>query len=101
MEQLPSPPSTSFKFLAVCVSIVLLASALASQIQTSGGKVKVTGISLPTQNGQWVAADLFRPLSATSASPAPAVIVVPGFQRSKETQANIHSTLPSRLVRLQ
>lgn len=96
MEQLPSPPSTGFKFLAACVSIVLLASALASQIQTSGGKVKVTGISLPTQNGQWVAADLFRPLSATSTSPAPAVIVVPGFQRSKETQANISLELARR-----
>jgi hypothetical protein len=96
MEQLPSTPSTGFKFLAACVSIVLLASALASQIQTSGGKVKVTGISLPTQNGQWVAADLFRPLSATSTSPAPAVIVVPGFQRSKETQANISLELARR-----
>ena len=96
MEQLPSPPSTGFKFLAACVSTVVLASALASQIQTSGGKVKVTGISLPTQNGQWVAADLFRPLSATSTSPAPAVIVVPGFQRSKETQANISLELARR-----
>ena len=96
MEQLPSPPSTGFKLLAVCVSIVLLASALASQIQTSGGKVKVTSISLPTQNGQWVAADLFRPLSATSTSLAPAVIVVPGFQRSKETQANISLELARR-----
>ncbi len=96
MEQLPSPPSTGFKLLALCVSIVLLASALASQIQTSGGKVKVTGISLPTQNGQWVAADLFHPLSATSTSPAPAVIVVPGFQRSKETQANISLELARR-----
>jgi fermentation-respiration switch protein FrsA (DUF1100 family) len=96
MEQLPSPPSTGLKLLAVCVSIVLLASALASQIQTSGGKVKVTGISLPTQNGQWVAADLFRPLSATSTSPAPVVIVVPGFQRSKETQANISLELARR-----
>jgi len=96
MEQ-PSPtPPSAIKLLAVCVSIVLLASALASQIQTSGGKVKVTGISLPTQNGQWVAADLFRPLSATSTSPAPAVIVVPGFQRSKETQANISLELARR-----
>ena len=96
MEQLPSTPSTGFKFLAACVSIVLLASALASQIQTSGGKVKVTAISLPTQNGQWVAADLFRPLSATSTAPAPAVIIVPGFQRSKETQANISLELARR-----
>ncbi len=96
MEQVPSPPSTGFKLLVVCVSIVVLASALASSIQNSWGKVKVTSISLPTQNGQWVAADLFRPLSATSTSPAPAVIVVPGFQRSKETQANISLELARR-----
>lgn len=96
MEQHPSPPSTGFKLLVVCVSIVVLASALASSIQNSWGKVKVTSISLPTQNGQWIAADLFRPLSATSTSPAPAVIVVPGFQRSKETQANISLELARR-----
>jgi len=76
----------------------MIASLLASLVQNSFGKVKVIGVKIPTQNGQWVAADLFRPKSATSESPAPLVIVVPGFQRSKETQANISIELARRGV---
>jgi len=75
---------------------VLISSALSSQIQSAWGKVRVTSIQLPTQNGQWVVADLFRPLTATGKNPAPAVVVVPGFQRSKETQANISLELARR-----
>jgi hypothetical protein len=74
----------------------VIASLLASCVQSSWGRVKVIGIKIPTQNGQWVAADLFRPRSATSESPAPLVVVVPGFQRSKETQANIAIELARR-----
>lgn len=76
--------------------MVLIASALTSQIQSSWGKVRVTSIRLPTQNGQWVAADLFRPLAASAEKPAPGVVVIPGFQRSKETQANISLELARR-----
>ena len=96
MTESPSNSSGDAKFLGLCLAVVLVSSALASWIQTSWGKVRVTSISLPTQNGQWVAADLFRPLSATGKNPAPAVIVVPGFQRSKETQANISLELARR-----
>jgi alpha/beta hydrolase fold len=78
--------------------LVVIANALASCVQTSWGSVKVIGVKFPTQNGQWVVADLFRPLSATSKSPAPLVVVVPGFQRSKETQANIAIELARRGV---
>ena len=81
---------------AACIVIIFAASFLASQVQTSWGRVRVTGIRLPTQNGQWVVADLYRPLSATSEKPAPLVVVVPGFQRSKETQVNIALELARR-----
>ena len=96
---LMDPSSTSsgdFKFLGLCLAVVLISSALSSQIQSAWGKVRVSSIQLPTQNGQWVVADLFRPLTATGKDPAPAVVVVPGFQRSKETQANISLELARR-----
>jgi len=51
---------------------------------------------MPTQNGQWLVADLFKPESATAASPAPLVVVVPGFQRSKEALSNIAIELARR-----
>jgi hypothetical protein len=82
--------------LLICVAIVLVASLCGSLIQSSGGKVQVLEIKIPTQNGQWLVADLFRPRSATSDQPAPLVVVVPGFQRSKETQANISLELARR-----
>ena len=91
-----STSSGDFKFLGLCLAVVLIASAVSSQIQSAWGKVRVTSIQLPTQNGQWVVADLFRPLTATGKNPAPAVVVVPGFQRSKETQANISLELARR-----
>ncbi len=91
-----SNSSRDFKFIGLCLAVVLISSALSSQIQSAWGKVRVTSIQLPTQNGQWVAADLFRPLTATGKNPAPAVVVVPGFQRSKETQANISLELARR-----
>ncbi len=85
-----------WRLLAGCILVILFAAFWASRIQNSAGAVRVTSIILPTQNGQWVAADLFRPLSATKENPAPLVIVVPGFQRSKETHANVAIELARR-----
>jgi acetyl esterase/lipase len=82
--------------LLMGVGLVVAASFFASRVQSSGGRVAVMEIKIPTQNGQWIVADLFRPKSATSAQPAPLVVVVPGFQRSKETQANISLELARR-----
>lgn len=92
----PGRTPTGFRMLLVCVGVVLLASLAGSLVQSSGGKVQVLEIKIPTHNGQWLVADLFRPRSATSEQPAPLVVVVPGFQRSKETQANISLELARR-----
>ena len=43
--------------------IVLVSSMLASRVQTAGGQVQVYDIKIPTQNGQWLVADLFKPKS--------------------------------------
>jgi len=82
--------------LAGCLLAILIASWLASGIQTSWGRVDVREIKLPTQNGQWLVADLYKPNSATEDHPAPLVVVVPGFQRSKETLSNITLELARR-----
>ncbi|MEM7307849.1 MAG: alpha/beta hydrolase [Planctomycetota bacterium] len=86
------------RLLALCVLVVVLASWGAARVQTAGGSVDVMGLKIPTQNGQWVAADLFKPRSATEETPAPLVVVVPGFQRSKEALANIAIELARRGV---
>lgn len=84
--------------LAACVAVVLTASLVASRIQSSSGRVDVRTITIPTENGQWVVADLFKPRTATKEQPAPLVVIVPGFQRSKETLSNLAIELSRRGV---
>ncbi len=93
-----SSPSVQWsrRTLVGAIALVLLASAFARSVQTSGGSVSVQSIKLPAQNGQWVVADLFKPRSATKQNPSPLVVVVPGFQRSKETLSNISLELARR-----
>ncbi len=97
VSQNPAASSSRVQLL-VAVAIVLLASLLASLVQTSFNRVRVQAITLPTQNGQWIVADLFKPASATKDAPAPLVVVVPGFQRSKEALASISIELARRGV---
>jgi hypothetical protein len=82
--------------LLIAVLVVLASSFGVMLIQTSGGEVRLVEIRIPTQNGQWVAGDLFKPRTATADQPAPLVVVVPGFQRSKEALSNIALELARR-----
>ncbi len=67
------------------LALILIGSLGAYLVKTDFGRVDVTGFTLPTQAGQWVTADLFRPVDATDKNPVPVVVVAPGFERSKET----------------
>lgn len=71
--------------LGLALALILVGDLGAWWFKTAGGSIDVLAFKLPTQNGQWVTADLFRPRTATDATPAPVVVVCPGFERSKET----------------
>lgn len=73
------------RLLCLSLALIFAGGFGAYLVQTGGGKISVIGLKFPTENGQWVAADLFRPKSATEKNPAPLVVVCPGFERSKET----------------
>ncbi|WP_202710343.1 alpha/beta hydrolase family protein [Sporosalibacterium faouarense] len=90
--------SISQKLLLISLALILLSTIFASIIQTDGGKVTITGLTIPTQNGQYVSADLYKPKSATKDSKKPLVILVPGFQRSKETMTSYAIELARRDV---
>ena len=84
------------KFLLKCISLILFCSFSASLIQSNFGKVDVSSMKLPTDNGQHLVFDLYKPNSATSKNKVPFIIVVPGFQRSKEALSNIAIELSRR-----
>jgi len=89
---------SNVRLLLISLLVVLVASFIASMIQNSGGRVHVQDIKIPTHNGQWVVADLYKPRSATKENPAPLVVIIPGFQRSKEALANVAIELSRRGV---
>lgn len=86
----------NIKFLFICLSILLVSTSISSWIQSSKGAVEVSSFVLPTQNNQSLAVDFFKPNSATSDNKAPFIVVIPGFQRSKEALSNIAIELARR-----
>ena len=59
-------PRAGSRSLWILLALLILSSLGASLVQTSFGDIEVKSITLPTQNGQWLVADLFRPRSATA-----------------------------------
>ena len=77
------------RFLFTCFSIILVCSLIASLIQSDFGRVEVNSVKLSTQKGQHLVFDLYKPNLATKENKLPFIVVVPGFQRSKEALSNI------------
>ena len=71
--------------LWISLALMLVGGFGAHLVNTVGGTVEVSGVKFPTEGGQWVTADLFRPRTATEKAPVPMVVVCPGFEKSKET----------------
>ena len=84
------------KLFFICLTIIFISSFLASLVQTSFGNVSIELKSLKTDNGQTLVYDLYRPKLADSSTKVPFVVVVPGFQRSKEALSNIAIELSRR-----
>ena len=86
----------SNKFLFICIGIIFIASFFASIVQTSFGSVNIQLKKLETPNGQTLVYDLYKPKLADSSNKVPFIVVVPGFQRSKEALSNIAIELSRR-----
>jgi hypothetical protein len=84
------------KSLLICFVLLFSSSFLASLIQTSFGKVDIELMNLKTPDGQNLVYDLYKPSIATKENQVPFIVVVPGFQRSKEALSNIAIELSRR-----
>ena len=80
----------------LCLGIIFLSSFFASTIQNSFGSVDIELKELKTNDGQNLVYDLYKPKLASSSNKVPFVVVVPGFQRSKEALSNIAIELSRR-----
>jgi hypothetical protein len=84
------------KSLLICFVLLFSSSFLASLIQSSFGKVDIELMNLKTPDGQNLVYDLYKPSIATKENQVPFIVVVPGFQRSKEALSNIAIELSRR-----
>lgn len=82
--------------LALSILFILIGTLFAFAVNTDWGRVKVSGFKLKTSDNTWVVADVYKPKSANSENKVPCVIVCPGYQRTKETQASYNLELSRR-----
>ena len=78
-----------FFWLLVALGSILFGAVGAQMINENFYRTDISTFSLPTENGQWIEGTVFKPETATSANPAPAVVFCPGFQRTKESHYDI------------
>ncbi len=84
------------KNLLICLSIIILTSLAASNVQSNFGKIDVTTMTLPTQDGQHLVYDWYKPKTVSKENKAPFIAIIPGFQRSKEALSNFAIELARR-----
>lgn len=73
-------------WMCIALLVCLLSMVLASAIQGSFGRVKVSELRLVDRAGYEVSALLYKPASATPENPAPCIITVEGWYNNKEMQ---------------
>ncbi len=79
-----------------CLALLFILSFLSFLVQSDFGNVNVKSHTLYSSNNQYVVYDLYKPSSASKENKAPFIVVVPGFQRSKEALSNIAIELSRR-----
>ncbi|MGM9859056.1 MAG: alpha/beta hydrolase family protein [Bacilli bacterium] len=92
VEETPKKKKRKFSllfYLILSLCMIFTGAIGAQAINENGYHTDVSSFTIPTNDGQWVEGRVFKPDTATSANPAPAVIFVPGFQRTKESHYDI------------
>ena len=78
------------------LALLFILAFLSFLVQSDFGNVNVKSHTLYSSNNQYVVYDLYKPSSASKENKAPFIVVVPGFQRSKEALSNIAIELSRR-----
>ncbi len=81
---------------AIAITLILLGSFMANRVVTSNGKVTIDSFEIVAKGGETVAGEVYKPKNATVDNKLPAIVVIPGFQRTMETQQSISLELARR-----
>lgn len=83
MKRKPNLPLIAW---LLCLAVMIASMSLAAAFQADFGKIEVTSGALETDGGV-ITYKLYRPVSATAENPAPAVLLMHGYQNDKDTSA--------------
>lgn len=86
----------SKRLLAISVLLMIISMSAAGILQSNFGKVTVKKISTETDAGLTLSGLLYVPKTATAENPAPAVVVVHGWWKTKESQSSTAMELARR-----
>jgi len=79
-----------------CLAVMLTAMSLAAAYQSDFGGVEVTRGAYVAEDGGVITYKLYRPASATEENPAPAVLLMHGYQNDKDTSGSYALELARR-----
>ena len=68
-----------------CIAVMLASMSLAAAFQSDFGDIEVTRGAYTTDDGETITYKLYRPKTATAENPAPAVLLMHGYQNDKDT----------------
>ncbi|QUL52248.1 alpha/beta fold hydrolase [Paenibacillus tritici] len=74
------------KLLVVSVLMIFVSACLTGLMQTSFGKVEIINFKLPTEQGQWLSGQIFKPEQSTAEHKVPLVITEHGYLNNKHMQ---------------
>lgn len=74
------------RLAAFCLALLLISCIGASLLQTAGGRVAVSTIRVPVGDGEWISAQLYKPVSASAQAAVPLVITAHGYLNNSEMQ---------------
>nr|WP_276513595.1 alpha/beta fold hydrolase [Clostridium tetanomorphum] len=80
------PTKIASKILCISIILILISGLGASALQTSFGKVDIIKFTIPTENGQWVSGNIFKPVKASSKNKVPLVITCHGYLNNSQMQ---------------
>jgi dienelactone hydrolase len=76
-----------FVAFIACLLVMTAAMGAAYLLGTDFGHIEISAGSLGTDDGENIAYKLYRPIQATEKNPAPAVLLMHGYQNDKDTSA--------------
>ncbi|MGG4345686.1 alpha/beta hydrolase family protein [Paenibacillus lautus] len=83
------------RLFVVSVVMIIVSVCLSGFLQTSFGKTEIINFKVPTENGQWLSGQIYKPKQSSAENKVPLVITEHGYLNNKHMQ-NVNAIELSR-----